>query len=226
MTRLASKSSILLASALTLFVSQSIRAETAAPPDHGRHEAHHGENMGGGDPIAMLIAALNLTPDQQSQIQAIFEATKAQAREVSDDKTLSRDERMAKMKLLHETALAKTKALLTPDQLKKFNEVQSQLPHGPGMHGHDHGPEGDPVAMFSTALNLTPDQQTQIRAILETVHPQMKVIEDDTTLSKDDQAARMSELHDATHAKIRALLTADQAQKFDELLRQKGWHRD
>jgi Spy/CpxP family protein refolding chaperone len=85
----------------------------------------------------------------------------------------------------------------------------------------------DPVAMFATALNLTADQQTQIKAILETMHPQMETIENDTTLSQDDKMARLKDLRDATHAKIKALLTPDQQQKFDEILKEKqqhGWH--
>ena len=80
--------------------------------------------------------------------------------------------------------------------------------------------------MLTTALNLTADQQTQVKAVFEAMHPQMKAIEDDTTLSQDEKMAKMKDLHDATHAKIKALLTPDQQQKFDEILRQRFSQHD
>ena len=226
MMRTASKSWIpLVAIVMSFCVSHSTRAETTPPPSHGTPEAHDGGH-GKGDPVAMLTAALDLTADQQTQVKAIFETTHAQAKAVSDDTTLSQDDRMAKMKELHEAAFAKVRALLTPDQQKKFDEMQQRPPHGQGMLDHGHGPMGDPVAKLTAALNLTADQQTQVKAIFETMHPQMEGIEDDTTLSQDARMAKMSELRDATHAKVRALLTPDQLPKFDELLKQHDWHHD
>ena len=81
---------------------------------------------------------------------------------------------------------------------------------------HGHGPHGNPVEMLTKALNLTPDQQTQVKAIFDEVHPQMKALLDDQKLSKEDKAAKMKELRTTTDAKVRALLTADQQKAFDE----------
>ena len=217
MIKTASKSLIaLLACAMSFGVFHSARAEATPPPTHGGPGAHDGGH-GKGNPVAMLTAALNLTTDQQTQVKAIFDATHAQAKVVSDDTTLSQDDRMAKMKELHEAAFSKVKTILTPEQKKKFDEIQTQPPQGPGMAHHGSGPMGDPAAMLATSLELTADQQTQIKAIFDDMHPQMKAVEDDTTLSQDGRMTRMKELSDATHAKIRALLTPDQQQKFDQI---------
>src|SRR2546422_352814 len=112
---------------------------------------------------------------------------------------------------------------LAPSTSAQTTPTPSPGHGGSEIHGGDHdkdhlgpGPMGDPVAMFAAALNLTADQQTQIKAVFEAMHPQMKAVEDDTTLSQDERMAKMKDLRDATHAKIKALLTPDQQQKFDE----------
>src|SRR5207244_2472339 len=91
---------------------------------------------------------------------------------------------------------------------------------GPEVHDGGHA-KGDLVAMLTTALKLTADQQTHTKAIFEAMHTQIKAIENDTTLSQDEKMAKMKDLHDATHAKIKAILTPDQQQKFDEILKQR-----
>ena len=79
-----------------------------------------------------------------------------------------------------------------------------------------HGPGGNPVEALTKALDLTADQQAQVKAIFDASQPQRKALWEDQSLSKEDKAAKMKELRTATDAKIRALLTADQQTKFDE----------
>ncbi len=66
-------------------------------------------------------------------------------------------------------------------------------------------------------LGLTQAQQDQIKAIMDDSLKQMKAIHDDTTLSKEDMMGKMKDLHEATHEKIRAILTPDQQKTFDEM---------
>ena len=90
-------------------------------------------------------------------------------------------------------------------------------PPAPAAEGKHHGPGGNPVEMMTKALNLTAEQQTQLKAIFDENHPKMKAIMDDAALSKEDKAAKMKELRTATDAKVRAVLTAEQQTKFDEM---------
>ena len=222
MTATASKWMItLLACAVSLGLAQSARAQTTPPPSPGQggQDVQDGVEVKGNF-VTMLTLVLNLTADQQSQVKAIFEATRAQAKVITDNTTLSQDDKMMKIKELREAANTKIKPLLTPDQQQKFDELQKQLSDGTGTPHPGPDPMGDPVAMLTTALSLTADQKTQIQGIFEAMHPQMKTIEDDTTLSQDKKMAKMKDLRNATHAKIKALLTPDQRQKFDEILKQ------
>jgi periplasmic protein CpxP/Spy len=83
--------------------------------------------------------------------------------------------------------------------------------------------------MFTTELGLTTDQQTEVKAIFEVMHLKMEAIMEDATLSKEVKMAKMKELRTSTDAAIRAILTADQQTKFDELQKKRqhgpGGHR-
>jgi Spy/CpxP family protein refolding chaperone len=61
-------------------------------------------------------------------------------------------------------------------------------------------------------LNLTPDQEQQIRAILEARRPVTDSLVQRTM-------PRLAAIHDSVRAQIRAVLTPQQQQQFDELER-------
>lgn len=86
---------------------------------------------------------------------------------------------------------------------------------GPGMMGN----VDDHVKELSTKLNLTADQQTKIKAILEEHHQQMQAMMKDDSMSKEDKHAKMMSMHDSAHAKVRELLTDEQKTKFDAMVK-------
>jgi periplasmic protein CpxP/Spy len=85
---------------------------------------------------------------------------------------------------------------------------------GPGMGNVD-----DHVKELSTKLNLTADQQTKVKAILEENHQQMQTIMNDKSLSMDDKHAKMKSMHDSVHSKVRDILTDEQKPKFDAMVK-------
>jgi Spy/CpxP family protein refolding chaperone len=85
---------------------------------------------------------------------------------------------------------------------------------GPGMGNVD-----DHVKELSTKLNLTSDQQTKVKAILEENHQKMQATMKDESLSKEDKHAKMKEMHDSVHAKVRDILTDEQKPKFDAMVK-------
>jgi Spy/CpxP family protein refolding chaperone len=73
---------------------------------------------------------LNLTDDQKPKVKAVMDEQMQKMRDLrqSDDfKSLSREDKMAKMKAIHEDAATKLKTILTPDQFAKWQKM------GPGM---------------------------------------------------------------------------------------------
>ena len=94
-----------------------------------------------------LRQALGLTSEQFDQVLAIYKDEAAQRQAIMGDDSLSRDERRAKMRGLMSGTQDKVRALLTPDQQKKFDAMPRP---GPGRRnrGEDHGnppppPPGD-----------------------------------------------------------------------------------
>ena len=85
--------------------------------------------------------------------------------------------------------------------------------------GHNMGNVDDHVKELTTKLNLTADQQTKVKAILEENHQQMQATMKDESLSKEDKHAKMMSMHDSVHAKVRDILTDEQKPKFDAMVK-------
>ena len=85
---------------------------------------------------------------------------------------------------------------------------------GPSHHGMD---PDEQLAHMTKALNLSSDQQTQIKPILENQHQQMMLIHQDQSLSRQDKMTKMKSLSDDTHSKIEAVLNDQQKQKFEAM---------
>lgn len=87
------------------------------------------------------------------------------------------------------------------------------------MQGHGgHMPSPDEqLAHMTKALNLSSDQQSQIKPLLENQQQQMMQIHQDSTLSRDDKMAKAKSLHDDTRSKIEAVLNDQQKQKYEAM---------
>lgn len=98
---------------------------------------------------------LTLTADQQPKILAIEEDLAAKRKALPQ--TMSRDEKRKQNQAYRKEAEAKIKAILTPDQVKKYDEIQEKRraqmqamrggggpggPGGPGSGGRMGGPGG------------------------------------------------------------------------------------
>ena len=90
--------------------------------------------------------------------------------------------------------------------------------HGGQMDGRMRSSD-DLVKDLTTKLNLTADQQTKVKSILEENHQKMQTTMKDESLSKDDKHAKMREMHDAVHAQVRNVLTDEQKPKFDAMVK-------
>jgi hypothetical protein len=97
---------------------------------------------------------------------------------------------------------------------------------GSGMHhgqgGHDRMMM-DPQAMVAhldQELSLTSDQKTKITNILENTSKQSQALMSNNSGDKKANHEAMRQLHENTHAQIRAALNPDQQTKFDAMMKQ------
>jgi Spy/CpxP family protein refolding chaperone len=74
---------------------------------------------------------------------------------------------------------------------------------------------------MSSQLNLTDEQKEKIKPILEDQSRQMQALRGDNS-SREDRRAKFQEIHQGTISKIRPILTGDQQQKLDDLMKRRS----
>lgn len=73
-------------------------------------------------------------------------------------------------------------------------------------------------------LDLTADQQTKIKAVLQNLHEFTKKLADDPNLTDEERTAKAKPERMKAHQQMIAVLTEEQKQKAEEYL--KGQHRE
>ena len=96
------------------------------------------------DQLARLTKRYNLSADQQTQIKPILANQQQQVQTLRQDTTLSREDKMAKIKSIHEDSSSKIQALLNDSQKQKF--AQDQQRRQERVQEHSAAPAGGPAA--------------------------------------------------------------------------------
>jgi hypothetical protein len=96
------------------------------------------------------------------------------------------------------------------------NKQSDQGGAGHAKRGHMPSAEAQ-LKHLTDVLNLTDNQQTAAKAILDDTHKQAETVMADKSLSPEDRKAKMTTLHESAHAKIREILNDEQKKKFDEM---------
>jgi len=73
---------------------------------------------------------------------------------------------------------------------------------------------------MAAALQLTPAQKQQVRPILMEEAPKLKAIKNDTSLGPLQKAMKLRQIGDATDAKLKPILTAQQYQTWQQMREQ------
>ncbi|MDQ1409605.1 MAG: hypothetical protein QOJ41_1340 [Acidobacteriaceae bacterium] len=105
---------LLLSTFAALSHAQNKAPDATAGQSQAMHEKH-------GDHNAML-ANVNLTDDQKTQIKQIHEGTRPKIEAVKNDSSLSADQKQAKIHDLKRDMHEQVKKILTPEQRKQFEE--------------------------------------------------------------------------------------------------------
>jgi Spy/CpxP family protein refolding chaperone len=108
-----------------------------------------------------------------------------------------------------------TAPMLAQDTTPATQPQTEQQPQQGGWHGRGGGEHQ--LEHLTKALNLTPDQVTQIKAIQASSRQQMETLRSDTTTAQPDKRAKMMSIHQTEQTNIRAVLTDEQKSKFDAM---------
>jgi protein CpxP len=137
----------LLATGLTLGSAAAFAQDNPAP-DASTQQNGPGrmgrQPMTPDEQVARMTKRYNLSADQQTQIKPILANAQQQMMALRQDSTLSRDDKMAKMKSIHEDSSAKIQAILNDSQKQKF--AQDQQRRQEHMQEHQGAAAGAPPA--------------------------------------------------------------------------------
>lgn len=78
----------------------------------------------------------------------------------------------------------------------------------------------DQVRVLTQELNLTPEQQTKMKNVLQDQRQQAMTIVNDSSLAREGKIQKLHSLREATITKARALLNDTQQKKMDAMLQQ------
>jgi hypothetical protein len=119
-------------------------------------------------------------------------------------------------------ALSANAALYAQDQTQAPAQDQTQAPAGQqqGPWGHGHRRHMDPdrqLAHLTKTLNLSADQQSQIKPILVDRQQKMQALWQDQSLSRQDRRSKAMAIQQDTRTKLEAALNDQQKQQYEEL---------
>ena len=101
---------------------------------------------------------------------------------------------------------------------------QSSGQGGQGHQRHRMDPD-EQLQRMTQQLGLSTDQQNQIRPILVDRQQKMQALWQNQSLSQSDRRSQMMSIRQDSNAKIEAVLSDSQKQKFEAMQERRGRHR-
>jgi Spy/CpxP family protein refolding chaperone len=138
---------LLAIGAILIFAMTAAAQQTATGPG-GTDKDEHGQRAAQGDvptvgqQLKVLTEKLDLTGDQQARITPILQELHDATQKLVQDKSLSREERLAKVRPQRYKADKQIREILSDDQKKKLDQYL-QGPHSE-MHGNLSGATSSP----------------------------------------------------------------------------------
>lgn len=78
------------------------------------------------------------------------------------------------------------------------------------------------LQMLTEKLNLTDEQRTKLKPILQDQAQQLKAVHDDASLTPEQRNAKMKAIHASFHDQVNAVLTPEQQAKLKEMKHEGG----
>lgn len=159
---------------------------------------------------------LGLDEVQHKAVKAIHEDHAAKLTKVWRDSTMSKETKHQQMKALHnerETALRK---VLTEEQHKKLmanrsDHLNKQRTRMAAQRNSDY------TERLQKELSLTHEQTDKVKSIHQEFGQKLRSARNDSTMSKEDNKARMKQLRSEYHKKMKTVLTEEQFNKWEKL---------
>ncbi len=149
-------------------------------------------------------ADLNLTPEQKAQLKSIQQSERDQLMALRNDQTLTEEQKRAKAQSVRQASRQQLLGILTPQQQQALKNNRHER-GGRGDRGG--GPEGND-------LNLTAEQETQLKSIHEGAKSQIDAVRNDSSLTQEQKEVKLKSIHQNTLQQVSSILTPEQREKM------------
>jgi hypothetical protein len=193
--------------------------------------------------LQLLSERLNLNLTQQTKVKGILEQQYTQTQTITNDASLSREDKLNKVQNVNEVTNTNVRNLLNDDQKDQYDkmspDMRTHVGKGQG-NGQGQGSAGDDplnlrehrgvghgkgqgatideqVDFLSAKLPLTQEQRPKIKAILAEQYTQIMAIYKNEALSRDEKTRKAHDIGESSVSKVRSLLNDDQKKSFDEM---------
>src|SRR5690242_10422485 len=135
---------VLMSGASLAVAQDSTQSDSAAPQSQAQetHQGRHHREMDPAKRTQHLTKKLNLSADQQSKVQGLLQDEQTQMEGMRQDTSGSQQDRRAKFMEVHKNTDDQIRAVLNPDQQKKWDEMLSERKDRMMKH-HGASDQGD-----------------------------------------------------------------------------------
>jgi Spy/CpxP family protein refolding chaperone len=183
-------------------------------------KAETGSRLGGlRERMQETARELNLTDEQKQKLQTIITERLEKLRDLRQDTSLTREEKMEKVKAVRDEITAEVKNVLSPDQFEKWKAKQGQLLGGAPAAGATNGP----AARLQEAikeLKLTDAQKEQLKPVYEEQMQKLRDLRQDASLSMVEKLEKLKALQEDIAPKLKKVLDAEQFAKYEKDVKQ------
>ena len=157
-----------------------------------------------------LKEQLKLTEQQTKKLNEILHDTKAQKESINAQRRAIGKQAME----LQEKKLERINAVLTAEQARKYEKICSEtFPEVMETQPCPEPPQLDPVVWLKKPLRLTKQQTKKLNEIFQDTKAQKEAIES----QRAPLRKQMKEIHKKNVERINAVLTAEQARKYEQM---------
>jgi len=172
--------------------------------------------------IHMLTKHLDLTDEQVTAIKAIMEEQKEAITSLRSTVADDRDAMLKAVREIKDETEAKILALLTPEQLAKYNELlEKQKGRDKDNFNTVQGSGGGYIGYLNRYLDLTDEQAEAIETILEQQRTEIASIRRSAggeNVDRDAIRTDVERIRTQTETGIKALLTPEQLEIYSQIL--------
>jgi hypothetical protein len=186
--------------------------------------AHH-RGMGGGDNMKQITAELGLSKTQRDELSALRKETRAKTaaqRKSFAGGGVDEDQLRAALQRIHENARTQTEAILTADQLKKFDAMRDEgFEKRMGRRVERASDRNETrLAWLVRTLELNDAQASQVKnALVKLSENQATVFKgmQSGSLTREQAHEQMRRAHDSFAQTLKGILNAEQGRRADIL---------